>query len=395
MAVAVELAGAGIPVVVMERGTVGSGASHGNAGLLVPSHSRPLARPSALREGLAASLGRSASLRLLPWAGARELVWLARFAAACLIGPSDRVAASVHRLAVESIGWYRDLAGQEGTGFDLVRGGWLAVYEDARTLRHAVADATRLERLGVAWERLDPGRVGELVPRLRGRWAGGILHPDDWVLSPDRLMARLERTAAERGVEVRTGVSVAAIDTRGNRATAVVGEFGRLRCDQLVLAAGWETESWLLRLGTRGGIWPGRGYSITVAGEPLPVPLNLVDHHVVISTLGDRVRATSGLDLGRATPSSDRERIEELRCRVRGWLPHLPWHAPLEEWAGSRPMTATGAPLIGRLRRWENVVVASGHGMLGVTLAPATARLARQRIMAGLTAEEGRTPRPG
>lgn len=394
MTVAIELSRAGLPVTVLERGAVGSGASHGNAGMLVPSHSLPLARPSAIRDGLAATLGRNASLRVRPWGGARELAWLTRFAAACLRGPSEKVAATVHRMAMESVGWYSELASTGGNDFDLVRGGWLAVCETRSSLRSAVADAVRLQRLGMTWQRLDPGQVRAAVPQLQGSPVGGVLHPDDWVLSPDRLMAHLERTARELGVEVLTGTPVAAIATRGRRATSLVGDFGEVRFDQLVLAAGWETEVWLRRLGRPGGVWPGRGYSITVAGDSLPVPLNLVDRHVVVSTVGDRIRATSGLDLGRPTAASDRQRLEELRATARAWLPHLRWDSPLEEWAGARPMSANAAPLIGRVPSWENVLVASGHGMLGVTLAPATARKVRQSITDGSAALGGDPPSP-
>ena len=83
MSVAIELARADVAVTVLERGSVGGGASHGNAGLLVPSHCLPLARPAALLDGVAAILGSDAPLRLRPWQGGGELSWLARLAAAC------------------------------------------------------------------------------------------------------------------------------------------------------------------------------------------------------------------------------------------------------------------------------------------------------------------------
>jgi D-amino-acid dehydrogenase len=230
------------------------------------------------------------------------------------------------------------------------------------------------------WRRLGPAEIGAAVPELQGHFVGAILHPDDWALSPDRLMRRLERTALDLGVHILTERDVTGIRTHGRRVTGVQGEFGEVPVQQLVLAAGWETERWLRRLGGGGGIWPGRGYSISVGGGALAYPLNLADLHLVISAPGDRVRATSGLDLGRASAESDRQRIEELRSAAKSVLPHLDWDSPLEEWAGARPMTANGRPLVGRLRRWENVLVASGHGMLGVSLAPASARIVRRLI---------------
>jgi D-amino-acid dehydrogenase len=386
MSVAIELARAGLAVRVLERGDVGAGASHGNAGLLVPSYSRPLARPAALLDGLAAALGRGRALGLGPWQGAGELTWLLRFAAACRPGRGAGVAARLHRLALDSLAWYSELAAVGPGDFDLRRTGWLALFRTPASLRRGLAEARWLAGLGVRWQRLSPAEVPALAPGLEGQFAGAILHPDDWAISPDRLMERLGRTAQELGVQLLTGTEVAEVRTRGPRATALRGRFGEHPVGQLVLAAGWETERWLRRLGRRGGIWPGRGYSITVAGGPLPRPLNIVDLHLVISAPGERVRATSGLDLGRASAERDRQRVEELRSAARSVLPHLSWDSPIEEWAGSRPMTPSGVPLVGRVRGWENVLVASGHGMLGMSLAPASAREVRRLITGGQAA---------
>ncbi len=383
MSVAIELARADVAVTVLERGSVGGGASHGNAGLLVPSHCLPLARPAALLDGVAAILGSDAPLRLRPWQGGGELSWLARLAAACRPGAWRRIAPRLRELATESIGWYSQLAAEGPPDFDLQRSGWLSVFATRGAFRRGLADALRKERLGVRWQTLRPEDLPSAAPGLRGSFVGAILHPDDWALSPDRLMNRLELTAQRLGVHVRTAAEVTEIEYRGRRATAVCGPFGVLPLDQLVLSAGWETERWLRRLGNRGGIWPGRGYSITVPGGPLKVPLNVVDRHLVISSPGDRVRATSGLDVGLASLDSDREQIEKLRSAAKSLLPHLTWDSPLEEWAGSRPMTANGLPAVGRVKGWENVLVASGHGMLGMSLAPASARIVRRLITGG------------
>jgi D-amino-acid dehydrogenase len=380
MSVAIELARAGLAVTVLERESVGGGASHGNAGLLVPSHCLPLARPAALLDGAAALLGADAPLRLRPWQGREELAWLARLAAACLPGLGARTAPRLRELAAESIDWYSRLAAEESPDFDLRRSGWLSVFTTWSTYRKGLADARRKERLGVRWAILGREDLTSAAPGLEGRFVGAILYPDDWALSPDRLLNRLELTARKLGVQVRTGVEVTEITLRGRRATAVRGPFGDLALDQLVISAGWETERWLRRLGSGRGIWPGRGYSITVSGGPLRFPLNVVDLHLVISSPGERVRATWGLDFGIRSLDSDRQRIEALRSAARSVLPHLRWDSPLEEWAGSRPMTANGMPVVGRVGGWENVLAASGHGMLGMSLAPASARMVRRLI---------------
>lgn len=383
LATALELARAGLQVTVLERARVGAGASHGNAGMLVPSHSLPLARPGALMVGLAALAGRGGALRLAPLREPGQVEWLTRFVAACRPGVGWRLVPAIHGLARTSIARYLELLGEGGRAeSDLSPLGWLSVYRSRVSLDRGVRDARRLGRLGDPWGLLAADELRALEPNLARPAAGAILHSGDWVVSPDRLAGALAALADRAGVEVRTGAEVTRLETGGGRVRSASGPFGELEVGRLVLAAGWETERWLSTLGFRGHIFPARGYSLTVArtgGEPAH-PINLVDSHVVVSLLGDRVRATTGLDLGPPRPASDRLRLDELRAAARGWLPDLPWDAPLEEWTGVRPLTPDGRPLIGPLPGWENVLVASGHGMLGVTLAPATGMLIRRWI---------------
>jgi D-amino-acid dehydrogenase len=135
-----------------------------------------------------------------------------------------------------------------------------------------------------------------------------------------------------------------------------------------------------------------RGYSVTIpGGETRPRhALYLAEAKVGISSYDDTVRIAGVFELGRSTATLDRHRLGAMVARIEPyfarWRPSA--EAPVLEWAGLRPMTADGLPLIGRAPALRHVFVATGHGMLGVTLAPATAAVLAPLVLEGRVTPE-------
>jgi D-amino-acid dehydrogenase len=375
----------------MERGEVGRGASYGNAGLLVPSYSTPLANPASIGEGIRALMGRSSALVLRPRADPRFAAWLARFLVACRPSQAERAARLLHALSTASVGRYRQLMeGELGEEAGFRASGWLYVFSRDDALAGGVAQAREAARMGSRWEHLGPAEVRELEPALRDGLAGGVLFPDDCILRPDALVPALARIAAAEGVEIRTGVEVLGFVTEGDRVTAVRTPEGTLPTGAVVVACGVHTPSVLATLGARVPIEPAKGYSITfraAAGAP-SIPLNLTDAHVVVSPSGGRVRVAGGLDLTGMDERLDQERLDGIWRECRSWLPALEPAGEPERWYGFRPLPPDCLPIIGPLRRFPNVVVAAGHGTLGVTLGPVTGALVARCLDEGGVPDE-------
>jgi len=385
LSIAWELAQVGVAVTLIERGRTGAGASWGNAGLLVPSYSLPLGGMSAVREGLRALIGRSESLRL-DGLTVDTLRWLAQFLSAGTMHQRLNTAAHIRALASLSLARYQRIMGV-GTDSEcgLRNTGWLDVYETAAALNRAVAEARAQDRLGNRWECLDSGEVVRRIPGLGVTVSGGILHPDDWVLRPDLALQAFRNKAIAAGVVLMENCELTRFNTEGTRVVSVSGSFGTLPVDHWIIAAGWESTTWLRQLKSPLSLMPGRGYSITIpmsANAPHHA-LNFVERHLVVAVQQSRVRITGGMDLGAGTLARDRERLAHLHGQATRVLPGLDWEAPIEQWAGSRPMTPRGRPIIGPLKRWSNVTVATGHGMLGMTLAPGTAALVKDYVVTG------------
>jgi D-amino-acid dehydrogenase len=197
------------------------------------------------------------------------------------------------------------------------------------------------------------------------------------------LTAGLATWADAHGVEIREHAEVRTVAGRRIETGEDV-----IEVDAVVLSAGVDSGPLLRRLGVRVGIAPARGYSVTFARDSAEAParaLYLADALVGLSTYDDAVRIAGVFELGHRSVAVDERRLDAMLRTVDPFF--ASWHvsrAPRDlAWAGLRPLTSDGLPLIGRAPRDPRVFVATGHGMLGVTLAPATAALLAPLVLEG------------
>ena len=353
LACAWELARRDHQVVLLEAGTIGGGVSSGNAGWICPTLTSPLAAPGMVREGLRQLVrgGDAFSLRLrLDPMLAR---WLIAFAWSCRRRPHAAGKRALDELVRGAPELYEDYV-HEGVELELHRDGLVIAALTERGLA-AYRDHGASE--------LDGRAAAELEPALDGTAIAGALHATvDWHVRPETLTRGLARSLRERGADVREHTPVRSLSRRAREWIAD----DDLAADAVVVAAGLGSVP-LLRghhLGTP--LVGARGYSVEVQGVRPLRALYLAEARLAVSPFDDGVRLAGVLELG--GPSG----MTPARL-VGGAVPYLA-HAPAvrgELWSGLRPATPNGRPLIERLE--PGLVVAAGHGMLGVTLAPATA----------------------
>jgi D-amino-acid dehydrogenase len=352
---AYELARRGLRTTLLERGELGGGCSSGNAGLVCPSHSAPLATPAALAEGLRALSRGDGVLSLRPRAG--TLRWLARFAASCRRERAERATAAIRSLSLASLALHAELA-PLGTGFE--RRGILSVYETEPRLGAGQREA---ERCGLASRVLSPAEARTVEPALAGEIAGAVLYPDEAHVDPRRYVEAVGEAAAKAGADIQTGVEVHSL--------------GGLRAKTIVLAAG----AWTGRLLRGVPVTGGKGYHVDFAASPGDprVPLLLQEARSAVTPLGDVLRVAGTLEIAGLDLSLAPGRVDAVRraaARVLG----LAGREEVDVWAGLRPCTPDGLPVIGRPAARPELVLATGHAMKGVSLAPVTGRLVAELV---------------
>jgi D-amino-acid dehydrogenase len=231
---------------------------------------------------------------------------------------------------------------------------------------------------------LNGDQLRELEPALSERVAGGFLVPQERYLHPGTLTGLLDETVRGLGVTVREDAPVSAFERTGDRVTGVVVDGGTVAADEVLIAAGAWTGALARQLDAPLPIQAGKGYSFSVRMAQMPArPLYLHESRVGASPFGDRLRLAGTMELSGVNTRFDRRRVEAI---ARSCQPYF--REPLDtnrtdEWVGMRPLAPDGLPVIGRLRPLTNAFVATGHGMLGVTLGPATGELMADLMTAG------------
>jgi D-amino-acid dehydrogenase len=375
---ALELARAGARVDVVERGAGwAEGCSWGNAGLLVPSHARPIAAPESLRAGLGWMLRPSSpfGLKLRP----SLAPWLAGYLRASTARRADAGEALQRELASESLELFEELA-REGLDVGVRRRGLLSVHTSEHAEAHAAEEAGSETGRARGAELLSAEQARTLEPRLTARVRAGVLFPHEGDCDPVRLGHALGAAAVERGATLRPHVEAVAL--RGDERSATVQTtHGEIRAGHAVVAAGAWSGRLARTLGVRLPLQGGKGYAAEWPPDaaPLQRPVYLHDQRCVANPIGDRTRFTGGLLLDGLDDAFDPRRVDAIASAAATVLGVN--GRPQLSWRGLRPCTPDGLPVLGAHPRARRAVFATGHGMLGVTLAPLTGRL-----IAGLVA---------
>ena len=385
------LARAGLPVEVLDRAAVGSGASWGNAGWVCASHSAPIPAPGVTPYVLR-SLGRPGSpLYLRPSLDPALARWALRFWRSCRRSQFDRgyaALAELNRPTFELFEQLRD-AGIETT---LRTPGIVHAFLTVTAARDHLG--VQRQMAGTDYELPDDVAHGDDVRALDATLgpgiAAGYLVPGEGLVDPDRFVASLAAALRHAGVRVRERVSVTGFERSNGAVTALHTSEGELRCRAAVIAAGTWSEALLRDLGHRVPLQAGKGYSFSVALADTPRhPLYLGDKRVVVSPINGSTRIAGTMELSGNNRRLDWRRIVAVADASRHYLGR--WYEHPDElmglirdpWVGGRPLLPDGLPVIDRLPGQDNLFLTTGHGMLGITLAPASGRALTDYVVEG------------
>ena len=389
LACAWELQRLGAEVVVLERALVGTGASQGNTGWVSPSLTYPLPAPGMVREGLRQLVTGGDAFVLRPRLDPMFVRWLWGFWRSSTRSRFDagvRALLALNRRTLELFDRYRD----EGVAFEMHGGGLLIAARTRDGLDLYRAIFRRLRELGYeggAIDELDGASLGALEPAFDpAALAAGLHARVDRFVRPEELTAGLAESLRAGGAQLCEQAELRTLERRND--AWILGAGGeQFAAERVVVAAGLATTELLRRLGARIPLVGARGYSVTLAGRGTPPrhALYLAEAKLGLSPYDAGVRIAGVFELGARTaeaPAGAGRRLAEAATPyLRGWQPDPA--EPAEAWAGLRPSTPDGLPLIGAVPGLDGLYLATGHGMLGVTLAPGTAAALAPLVLEG------------
>lgn len=375
----------GYQVSLIDQGDIAAGASKENAGLVVPSHCIPFASPGAVRYGLKSLLDPASPFYIKPQPRPALLAWLNQFRRASSPGRMAHGLKVLHRLNYASKSLFDELISAHALDCGYHQAGWLFAFSSAAGFQEGREEANLLRELGVRVDVFGAPQAREFEPSLSPEIQGGVYYPDDAHLDPEAFVRALADWLREQGVTFRTNTKALDFDLREGAVEAVRTDRGELHAEQIVLAAGAWTPQLLKPLGIRLLVEAAKGYSLTIpkpVGGPA-VPLYLSEAKVAVTPLGDNLRFAGTLEICGLDQSINARRVETIRRSANRYLnTALEGEAPA--WSGLRPCSPDGLPIIERIQGISNLIVATGHCMLGITLAPVTGQLVAE-IAAGVS----------
>lgn len=378
LATALALIEAGRSVRVLEAGTVGGGASHGNCGTITPSHAPPLAAPGMVARGLRWMFTPDAPLYLKPRLDPALWRWLARFAARCNAADWRQSTVSRGALLHDSRTRLAEWVDRYGLQCEFVEEGMDYVFRKTLDFERYAAESEALREFGIDSEIIEGVRYEREDPALKPGVAGAIHFPGDARLRPDRYMAELARAVRERGGTIEEQCRVHSLhEDAGGEGAGVVSSNGPRGAREVVVALGAWSPALLRTLGLRLPIQPGKGYSITYS-RPSLVPrraMVLKERSVCVTSWDSGFRLGSTMEFSGYDDSLNAVRLAALERGAAEYL-HEPVGAIVEQrWCGWRPMTWDDLPVLGRAPRRKHLWVAAGHGMLGISMGAASGQL--------------------
>ena len=374
------LTDAGFSVTIVDRERYGAACSDGNSGYVCPSHVLPLCQPGAVQKTMRTLLQRNSPFAIKPRLSRHFASWFWKFMRQCNERQMWQTADATHSLLQASMGLYRELLTTENIECEWQERGLLFVYDHAREFEaFAKTESAIRERFGLRGIPLDGQQLVELEPAIKPGFGGAWHYPDDCHLRADKLSAALRQRMEARGVTVLENTPVTGIAAENGRARAAQTKTGDLEADHFVVATGAMTPFLGKHLGFRVPIEPGKGYSITMsAPQNMPRhPMIFEDSHVAVTPLGKSYRIGSTMEFVGYDTSIHQRRLSLLTEAAKKYL-HDPLGETIEStWFGWRPLTFDGKPIIDKSPALENVTIAAGHGMLGISGATGTGLLVR------------------
>ena len=355
------------------------GCSFGNAGMVVPSHFIPLAAPGMVALGLKWMWNPESPFYIKPRLDLDLLKWAWKFWQASTAAHVRQCAPLLRDLGFASRSAYEELAALPANDFGLVQKGLLMLCKEQHTLDEEAAMAQRARNLGVPAEVLDAKQTAQLDPSVTMDVAGSIYFPKDCHLSPNRLMAGLKRQCEAMGVKFLWNAEVLRAVRHGSRIISVVTAQHAFEADEFVLAGGSWSPVVGKELGLRIPMQAGKGYSLTVTKpRQLPQLCSIFSEaRVAVTPMGDTLRFGGTMEIAGLN-----EDINPVR--VKGIIKSVPKYFPaftpddfegIQPWRGLRPCSPDGMPYMGRTAQFSNLVIATGHAMMGLSLGPITGKL--------------------
>jgi D-amino-acid dehydrogenase len=376
---------AGHQVTIIEQGNFSDGCSFGNAGMIVPSHIVPLAQPGMIAKGLRWMLKSTSPFYVKPRLSLDLMRWGMLFWKHSTEEHVQRSIPILRDLSLLSKKLFQELAASGEVDFGWHERGLLMLYKNADTEHEMAEEAHLANHAGIVAEVLNPQQVQALEPHVKVEVRGGVYYPGDAHITPNLLIKNLVAYLKKVGVQILENEEVIGFEKKGNKITAIQTKNGKQETEELIVAAGAWSPVLSEKLGVSLPLQGGKGYSFMLKNvkNNIEVPAIMLEARATATPMGSDLRFAGTLEVAGTDLSVNMNRVKGIVQGINNYYPEIEVHLPEKEkvWSGLRPCSPDGLPYIGRVRGFANLTLATGHGMMGISLGPATGKLVSEIVI--------------
>ncbi len=372
----------GRSVRILEKNTIGGATSHGNCGTITPSHALPLAAPGMIGKALKYMTQADAPFYVKPSTDLALLEWLLRFSLRCNVKDMRQSAFAKASLLNHSRALLQTNIEQHQLDCAFSASGVMYAFNTQQGLDDMLHELPLLRECSVRCEILNAAELALREPALKSTMVGGIFFPDDAHFRPDAYCAELARVVRELGGVIEEHCEVQALHCFAGKIQTVQTNQGNYEAENVVMAMAVWSSALAKSIDLNLPIQPGKGYSITYSKPELmpKTPLVLSERSVCVTAWPDGYRLGSTMEFSGFDDKLNAKRLAALERGAHEYL-HEPFGDEVRErWFGWRPMTYDDLPIIGKSPKHENLFLATGHGMLGMSMSAITGKLIAELI---------------
>ena len=375
----------GHKVTILDKGDFSDNCSYGNAGYVCPSHFIPLATPGIVWKGLKWMFNSRSPFYVQPSLNGSLIDWGLKFVKSANNKHVEASAVPLRDIAILSQKEYKTWAALPGFDFAYEHKGLLEIFQTQPVADHAHHTVEKGKGLGLDVDLLSYEELQQMEPQIKINALGAIYFKGDAHLYPNKLMKVLLDHLRQNGVQLIGNEEVTAFEKEKKKIKKVITAKQAYEADEVIIATGaWSREIAALA-DTKIPMMPGRGYSVTLENSNYHVnyPAVLMEGRVAITPMdGNKIRFGGTMEVVSTKTPPRYQRVEGILNAVKRFIPEFDMAMPSTDkiWYGYRPCSADGLPYIGRISKFENVIVATGHAMLGLSLGAGTGKLVGELV---------------
>jgi D-amino-acid dehydrogenase len=373
----------GHQVTVIDQSNLDEGASYVNAGYISPSHIIPLSAPGVVRKGLQWMFDPSSPFYIKPRMDLQFLKWAWAFNKSCNQKHVEKSIRVIRDIALLSEDLYKDLRQDSRFDFHYEKKGILMICQTEKMLEEEVKVANMAREIDLEVNELNQKELQLLENETPVNAIGATHYHCDSHTTPHEFMANMKAILLEEGVEIIKNEKVTDLKVENGRISKLISAEGEHSADEYVLAAGSWTPLICKKFGMSMLLQAGKGYRIN-CNRPTGIkyPAILTEAKAAVTPMNGFTRFAGTMEIAGISKSVNPVRVEAIASAAQRYYPEveLTEDEKRDASSGMRPVTPDGLPYIGRSSKCENLTIATGHAMMGWSMATGTGKLVSELI---------------